>query len=187
MKDLKKNLQEKRYLYLVMAKKDPQAFAALYDLYVEKIFRFVLLKIDNREEAQDVTSEVFLKVWHYLIDAQKKDISSMSGLLYATARRLVIDTYRMRAKQKTCSIEYAETLVHNDGMEELAQKQEIATLLKSIKQLKQEYQEVVLLRYIDGMSLKEIAEILQKKPTNVRVLLHRAQKKLQSLYDDRLV
>jgi RNA polymerase sigma-70 factor, ECF subfamily len=185
MKDIKTILQEKRYLYLIITKKDPDAFGALYDLYIERIYRFILLKIDNREEAQDLTSDVFLKVWHYLIDGKKKDVGSFSGLVYTTARRVVIDTYRTRAKQKTCPIEYADTILYTDGVLNAENKQDAAQVLRSIKQLKQSYQEVLLLRYVDGLSMKEMAQILEKNHTNVRVLLHRATKKLQALYEQK--
>ena len=59
--------------------------------------------------------------------------------------------------------------------------QELEKLLLTIKQLKQEYQEVVLLRYVEEMSISEIAEILSKSTLNVRVTLHRAGKKLREL------
>jgi len=65
-------ITEKLLLLRVRTKKDPEAFATLYDMYAEKIFRFVRFKIDSREEAEDITSEVFLKVWNFLLEHQEQ-------------------------------------------------------------------------------------------------------------------
>jgi len=184
MTSLQQKIQEKRLLYRVLNKKDPEAYANLYDLYVEKIYRFVLFKVSSREEAEDITSDIFLKVWKYLIQKEGKDIESISGLLYRTARNAIIDHYRQRAKKQTCSIEGVEdTLSDNEqGRKVIELRQDADALLLAVRLLKQEYQEVILLRYIDEMSIAEIAAILGKKRTNIRVTLHRATKKLQEIF-----
>jgi len=98
-----RKLNEKKLVYSVRVKKDPSAFAELYDSYVEKIYRFVYFKINSKEEAEDIVSSVFLKVWTYLIEYTEKEIDSFSGLIYRVARNAIIDFYRERGAKQFAS------------------------------------------------------------------------------------
>lgn len=181
---VKRLFTEKFLLYKVQAHKSPDAFAELYDRYIEKIYRFIYLKLSDKEEAEDTTSEVFLKVWNYLIDPAHKDVQSFSGLVYKMARNAVIDVYRKRANRQEFSLSAAENLSDDDTIiEGIHAKHELTTILKKLKTLKTEYQEVVVLRYIDELSIPEMAEILGKNQTAVRVTLHRALKILKKLVE----
>ena len=186
MSNLKRSFQEKTLLHNIVKYKDSDAFATVYDAYISKIYRFVLFKVSSQEDAQDITSMVFLKAWSYLTDStQKKEmIKSISGLLYTIARNLVVDHYRERAKKQSYSIQdLSIDLASDTNVEEsFVKKQESITLIDSLKMLKQEYQEVLTLRYLDELSLKEISHVLGKTMVNVRVLLHRATKKLEEIH-----
>ena len=72
---------------------DEEAFGQLYDKYVDPIYRFILLRVSNPDEARDLTSEVFLKSWQYLSSAEKT-VDNFKALVYRVARNLVIDFYR---------------------------------------------------------------------------------------------
>lgn len=176
-----KSIDEKMLLYRIRTDRDPDAFTALYDLHVAAIYRFVFFKIGNREEAEDVVSDVFLKAWQYLT-AGEDDVRNVKPFLYSIARHAVIDIYRSRAKVRelplTESLPIADT---HDVAESFDQKQAVDKILNDIKKLKQEYQEVLFLRYVEELSLIEIAKVLGKGATNVRVLLHRAVKKLKDV------
>ncbi|MFA5211528.1 MAG: RNA polymerase sigma factor [Patescibacteria group bacterium] len=179
--------KEKILLHKVRENGDTQAFAELYDLYIEKIYRFVFLKVSNKEEAEDITSEVFLKVWNYLIseNASQKKIKSFSGLIYSIARNLVIDFYRKKINKNECLIEKIEEmnpeeLVGENKIENtLDLKYDINKVMIAIRELKKEYQELLLLKYIEELSVIEISEITGKGQTNIRVTLHRALKILK--------
>jgi len=179
---MKERLTEKILLYRVQVKQDKEAFAELYDRYIEKIFRFVYFKVSNRQEAEDVASEVFLKTWDYLTNSDTKKIDRFSSFIYQVARNKVIDIYRDRAKTQTCSLDDIETLPSDTTpFHTVSALQEKKELHAAIRQMKQQYQEAVILRYIDGLSIKEISVVIGKRPTAVRVMLHRAMKKLQEL------
>lgn len=172
---VKRLLTEKYLLYRVQAHKSPEAFAELYDRYISKIYRFVYLKLSNQEDAEDTTSEVFLKAWNYLIDPVNANVQSFSGLIYRMARNAVIDVYRKRANRQEFALVLAEELPADSSSLDLIHAQhELEDILKKLKTLKTEYQEVIVLRYIDELSIAEIADILGKKQTAVRVTLHRA-------------
>lgn len=174
--------EEKKLLYRVTTKKDADAYAKIYDHYVESIYRFIFFKVNNVHEAEDLTSEVFLKVWQYLISAKGQSVRHLRGLFYRTARNIVIDTYRERARKPVDSLDQAESLPDESITIGIEEKDAYRLLLISIKRLKQEYQEVLLLRYVEDMSISDMAVILDKKKAAVRVLLHRATKKLQSVH-----
>lgn len=171
-------IAEKILLYKVQVKHDPDAYAKLYDTYVKQIYRFVYFKVSSHEEAEDITSEVFLKAWHYL--QEKKEVKSFSGLLYRMARNAIIDVYRARAAKPEAQLN--EDVEVGDGGKwyaELTSKLEAEKVIQAIKKLKQEYQEVITLRYVDELTISEIAEITGKGAVATRVTLHRAITRLK--------
>lgn len=178
------SISENILLYKLKAHKDPEAFAALYDIYVKRIYRFVYFKVSSREEAEDITSEVFLKAWNYI--NENKEVKSFSGLLYKIARNCVVDLYRSKA-YKTDHVlisslpEGVEIGDKGKMVDSLQIQFEAEDLIKVIKKLKLEYQEVLTLRYVDELQIEEIAEITGKGNVSVRVTLHRALKKLKKL------
>ncbi|OGH71986.1 MAG: hypothetical protein A3C74_02465 [Candidatus Magasanikbacteria bacterium RIFCSPHIGHO2_02_FULL_44_13] len=184
MKDL---INEKLLLYKVRIKRDPEAYGLLYDLYVKKIYRFVFFKISSREEAEDLTSEVFLKAWNYLVENSEQEIRSFASFIYRIARNLVVDFYREKARRSSeLPLEAVIEIVAAAGAGEeqrLEVDGEIDEIMKVLKKMKLEYQEAVLLHYIEELSAGEVARILGKSQISVRVTLHRALKKLKELLE----
>lgn len=178
-------LNEKILIYKIITKRDTESYGQLYDLYVEKIYRFIYFKVQSKEDAEDITSEVFLKAWQYIIDKSPLAIESISGLLFSIARNAIIDWYRQKAKKPVVSIELiTEIASEKNELEALASTQEVNQMLELIKKLKQDYQEVLLLKYIEGLKVAEIAKVIGKSSINVRVLIHRATKKLKDLSEE---
>ncbi|MBU1131828.1 hypothetical protein KKC32_01060, partial [Patescibacteria group bacterium] len=98
------SLKEKYLIFKVRQNKDANAYGQLYDYYVDRIFRFILFKVATTEEAEDLTSEVFLKTWEYINNTGKK-IKNLNALLYKIARNKVIDYYRTKARHAVHSDE----------------------------------------------------------------------------------
>ncbi|HPL93424.1 MAG TPA: RNA polymerase sigma factor [bacterium] len=163
-----------------------EIYAELYDLFVDKIYRFVFFKVNNQEEAQDLTSDVFLRVWQYV--QEKKKVGNFKALLYQVAKNIVIDHYRKKSHSDVLTDEEIlrdiEDARGEDFVKEIEIKSEIKSLESFLKQLKAEYQEVLLLKYVEGYSNSEIAKILDKSTGSVRVLSHRALKILQNLISE---
>ncbi len=174
---------EELLLHRVQVKKDPDAFGALYDVYVKRIYRFVYFKVSSHEEAEDITADVFLKTWNYLQERKRQEIKSFGGLLYRIARNCIIDLYRSRAPGADWRIVEGEVEMGDGGRWYGAARDKIETeqILLCLKKLKQEYQEVITLRYVDELEIDEIAEITGKGKIAVRVTLHRALKKLRTM------
>lgn len=173
-------ISEKKLLYQLYTKKDPEAFAALYDLYIKRIYRFVYFKVSSHEEAEDVTSDVFLKAWNYL--QEHSEVKSFSGLLYRIARNSIIDLYRAKAAKPEARLN--EEFEVSDGGSwyvDVNDRVEVQRVLAALNKLKQEYKEVITLKYIDELDIDEIVEITGKGKIAIRVTLHRALKKLKDL------
>jgi RNA polymerase sigma-70 factor (ECF subfamily) len=153
-------------------------FSKIYDRFIEKIYRFILLKVNSKEVAQDLTSETFLKTWQFF---QENEIENFSAFLYQTARNLVIDHYRQKNKNQTASLEnYSSLPDPKQNLEEKIFKDlEMERVQKAISQLKPDYQDLIVWRYLEGFSLKEISQFLAKSEGATRVLLHRALKSLR--------
>lgn len=175
-------INEKRLLYRVLNNKNPEAFGELYDAYVARIYRFIFFKVTAKEEAEDVTSEVFLKTWNYLTQHKKQDVQSFSGLIYKVARNCLVDYYRHKSVKQECSIDtISEIGIYEEQYHNIAVEHEVSAILLVLKKLKREYQEIILLKYIEDLSIREIAEILDKSAVNARVTLHRAMRVLRKL------
>ncbi|MBU1045753.1 RNA polymerase sigma factor [Patescibacteria group bacterium] len=159
--------------------KKQKKFSKIYDNYVESIYRFISIKVSSQEIAEDLTSEVFLKTWKSF--QQEDKIKNPRAYLYTTARHLVIDFYRTNKEMRTISIEDTKEIEDMTAPIEAQEKQDAA--LEIVKQglnaLKEDYQNVVVWRYVDGLSIGEIAKILGKSKGATRVLLHRAMEQLK--------
>ncbi|EKD24145.1 MAG: RNA polymerase ECF-subfamily sigma factor [uncultured bacterium] len=164
---------------------DALAFGLLYDKYHEQIYRFVYLKVSHREEAEDITHHVFLNAWQNMGTYRDKGFP-FSSLLYQIARNKVIDHYR--TKKTTLDIEdlnEAEIPRHESTVEDSLHFQfQVTTVKTAIKQLKQEYQDIIIMRYVEELTPSEIARILKKPETTIRVLQHRAIKQLKALLNE---
>ena len=175
-------LKEKFLLFRIKAKKDPEAFGLIYDTYVKSIFRFIYFKVASTEQAEDLTSETFLKAWQYL--KEKREVPYLRALLYSIARSTVIDHYRRVACERgDVSMEDERASGLTDAaseklLREVETRFDTAQVIEKLRGLKDEYREVVIMKYLDEMTSGEIADALGKSATNVRVLLHRATKAL---------
>ena len=188
MKELE-NLEEKLILKRAL-NGEKEAFAEIYDFYVIRIFRFVYLKTSSKETAEDLTADTFLRCWKYIkekSESGKKEIvknNKIGSFLYRIARNLIIDHYR---KKKNMTVEISEeekeTIVDHkqDILAQIDRKQEIEELRKSLGHLNDDYQEILILRYVEDLSMAEIAEITEKKEGAIRVQLHRAVKALEKV------
>lgn len=160
--------------------KDTEAFAELYDGYVDRMYRFIYFKVDTAETAQDLVSQTFLNVWQHALEGKLKATQSFQALLYTTARHVVIDHYRKH--KPTAELTEAVQVVDESADPAAAVDAQLdrSAIEARLQNIKSEYQEVIVLHYLNDVSIKEIATIINKKPGTVRVTLHRALKALQS-------
>lgn len=167
-------------------------FSKIYDKYVDKIYRFVFLKVSSQEIAQDLTSETFLRGWRAFEKSinqkigTKSQIKNPQAFLYKIARNLVIDYYRERDRASIVSIEDKEIIDPGLNSEEKAfLDSDLRLISQSLAELKDDYQDIIIWHYVDGLSFREIAKILTKSEGSIRVMTHRALKDLREKIEER--
>lgn len=161
---------------------ESSAFGLLYDRYLSKIYRFVLLKVGHREEAEDLTHQVFLSAWEN-IGLFREEGLPISSWLYKIARNRIIDYYRTKRLNIPLDRMPEDISQAMEGVEDLDKKILLEKIYTSLHHLTDEQQEVVVLRFIEELSNKEIAQALDKNEIAVRVLQHRALKNLKKMLD----
>jgi len=87
---MKQGKFSENFLYTKIKQKDKESFMKAYDLYVDDIYRFISFKVKTKEEAEDISSQVFLKVWNHIRENSVKEFKTLRALLYTTARNTVI-------------------------------------------------------------------------------------------------
>lgn len=185
------NLVDRFLLYRIRTKRDPEAFAKIYDRHVEALYRFILLKVPSKEEAQDITAEAFTKVWQHVQTSQ--EITHIRGFLYRVARNLIVDFYRQRRftqlglEDVTSEGDFPSSpqgvCLHDEGREKavVEARAELSLIADSLGKLKDDYRDILTLRLIDRLSFHDIGKILEKSTGNVRVMYHRALKALKAI------
>jgi RNA polymerase sigma-70 factor (ECF subfamily) len=160
-----------------------KTFEHIYNQYIDKIYRFVFIKVSSRETAEDLCSETFSRFWQEL--KQGKNIENPCAFLYHVARNLIIDHYRTKPRIQLASVEGAQIIDPGVNLEqEQLLKSDLDTIKAGLARLKQDEQDIIIWRYLDELSIPEIAKMLDKTETAVRVALHRALKTLKLSLSD---
>lgn len=160
----------------VFTARDGQAYGELYDLYADRIRKFLFFKLPRKEDAEDLLHETFLRAWEYMTSSLVEDVGA---LLFRIARNLIADFYRK--KRPEALTEALEASLQDESDIERATDSQLAgeKVLETLRGMKDEYQEVLVMRYLSEMEIDEIAVALTKTPNNIRVLLHRAKAALK--------
>ena len=152
-------------------------FSKIYDEHIVGIYRFCYLKVSSQDLAEDLSSEVFLRFWKKL---SVSNIDNYRAFLYGVARNVIADHYRKR-HIPTVSLErnVLDIAEDSDFADTLAVSSDMEQVRKALAELNDEYQNLVIWRYLDELSISEIAQIEGKSEEGVRVGLHRALKQLR--------
>ncbi len=161
---------------------DTDAFGNLYLLYLDAIYRYVYFRTGNTNDAEDLTEQVFLKAWEAL-PSYKQCGNPFTSWLYCIAHNMVVDHYR---RQKlVVSVPLLEkgddAGKQSTALERIIEAEEVAALVTAIAQLPEEQQQVIILRFVEGLSHAEVARIVDKSEGACRVIQHRALAALNQL------
>ncbi|MEJ2305305.1 MAG: RNA polymerase sigma factor [Anaerolineales bacterium] len=168
---------------IVLAKDgEADAFGELYERYVQTIFRFVYVRLDDRRDAEDLTEEVFLRVWQSLPNYREQGVPFLA-FLFRIARNAVIDFYRSSkssAHQESIEDNPLQDLRSDPGEQAITnlEHQELRRILDTMRE---DYRMVLVLRFLSELSPEETAQVMGRSTGAVRVLQHRALAALRSI------
>ncbi len=153
-------------------------FSKIYDQNLNSIYRFIYFKVNSEPLAEDLCSETFLRAWKALNREDKhfeNGFRNPRAFLYQIARNLVIDYYKQKDRTQTVSIDNVVLADQSPSLEEKAAVQsDFNNIVLAMKDLRQEYQDIIIWDYIEDLSYKEIAKITNKSYGATRVMIHRA-------------
>ena len=162
---------------------DKQAFGVLYENYMDQIYRYIYYRVANSFEAEDLTENVFLNAWQAMPKLATKDesLQNFRAWLYRIAHNVVVDHHR--SNNPAISLDEALSLSDPTAGPESATQanQDSQQLAAAINNLEPNLQQVLVCRFINQLSHSETAEIMKIEPGYVRVLRHRALKKMAEL------
>lgn len=157
-------------------------FSEAYEEYADAIFRHCAYRCFDRERAKELMQEVFMKTWDYLVSG--KDIDNVQAFLYKTANNILIDEARRTKKRTVVSYEdMAEAgfdIEGEDGRDQ-ATVFDAKAVAHILHELEEPYRTAVIMRYIDELKPKEIAELLNETVNVVSVRINRGMKMLTKI------
>lgn len=147
---------------------DAEAFAQLYDVCVERVYRYVYFRVTDDATAEDLTSQVFLKAWENL-NKYKPNGSPFIAWLYTIARNLVIDHYRTH-KETVPLVEVVAITDHRSPDEEVEGRFDLQAMRDALQFLTEDQRQVLILKFIAGLRNEDIAKMMNKREGAIRAL-----------------
>ncbi|MDD5110893.1 MAG: sigma-70 family RNA polymerase sigma factor [Patescibacteria group bacterium] len=152
--------------------KNEHAFIAAYEKYADAIFRYCYFRVYERETAKELVQETFFRAWRHV--AEGNEIRQLRAFLYATARHCIIDYHRKRKETSLDALQERGFEPAADGIAQHLQiRLDLDRAVAIMRQLDEPYREAVLLRYVDGLTPREIAEITGDSVNVISVRIHR--------------
>lgn len=160
---------------------DAEAFGVLYERHLDAIYRYIYFRVETEVVAEDLTEETFVRAWEAL-PGFKVGQHPFTSWLYRIAHNLVIDHRRKRSPLSLPEIEFDLETGSDDLPEQIvSQTEDISELRRAVQQLDEEAQQIILMRFVEGLSHREVARIIGKTEGATRVAQHRALDKLHKL------
>ena len=175
-------MQDEQSLVRRAQEQDKEAFAELYEAYFDKIYRYIVMKIGDRTEAEDMTQQVFLKAMKSLPD-YKRTNAPFSAWLYRIAHNQTVDHFRKSGRHQSC--ELTEEITPSDPSEnperQTELKMDLEHLVAAAKKLTKAQRDVITLRFTSDLPIAEVARIMGKSEGAVKALQHSAVASLKRI------
>jgi RNA polymerase sigma-70 factor, ECF subfamily len=164
------------------AKTDKEAFGQLYERYVDRIYSYIYYRTGNNHDAEDLTARVFFRAMQHIGNYREQGVP-FSAWLYRIAHNLVANWYRDQNRRKIISLEdVSQWRLGQDTPETAVQLlEDKEALLTVIRRLPADRQELLILKFVDGLPNAEIGAIMGRSEGAIKSLYHRA---LLSLRDE---
>ena len=166
-------MQDEESLVRRAQQRDQEAFAQLYESNFDKIYRYVVLRIGNETEAEDMTQQVFLNALQSISSFRWKGVP-FSAWLFRIAHNQVVDYLRKKTRQATESLDESLVISKSDPQLVVEQRLDIEQLILATKRLTKAQQEVIALRFVSELSTAQVAKVMGKSQGAIKALQHSA-------------
>lgn len=172
-----------------MARKPPEniekLFLDAYENYADAIFRHCALRTGDRDVGKDIMQDAFLKTWEYLNKGQ--EVENMRAFLYKVANNLLMDLFRRNKRRTVTSLEtlQEEGFDIPDKAPTPARIFEATQVMDTVSQIEEPYRTAVVMRFVDDLQPREIADLLEVSPNVASVRIHRGLKLLEDILKGR--
>ncbi|MDB4978060.1 MAG: polymerase sigma factor, sigma-70 family [Candidatus Peribacteria bacterium] len=153
-------------------------FEEAYEKYSDAIFRHCYFRVFDREQGKELMQEAFMRAWTYLADG--KTVDNMRAFLYRIANNLIIDYVRKKKEISLDDLQMKGIDPGYDATAEMQRRVDESSIMANLVYLEKDYREALVMRYIDGLSPAEIAQVLGESANTISVRLHRGLKQLRS-------
>ena len=144
----------------------------------EPLYRYIYIRCGyNRELAEDITQDVFVKAWEKR-ETFNPNRSTLKNWIYIIARNHIIDFYRKKKIVGSSFNEEIEESIKQQGVS-LEDELLLEDILKNLNRLNEKEKEVIVLRYVQDLDIRDVAQIIGKSENTTKVMIHRALKKLK--------
>jgi RNA polymerase sigma-70 factor (ECF subfamily) len=167
-------VQDEKNLVHKARQGDKVAFAELYESHFDKIYRYMVVKIGNKAEAEDMTQQVFIRAYESIGSYQWQGIP-FSAWLFRIAHNQIVDFVRKASKKPTVPLDESLPIVGDSNPQrEVEVKLNMEQVTMAARQLTKAQREVISLRFAGGLSISEVASAMQKSEGAIKALQHSA-------------
>ena len=163
---------------------DKDAFGLIYERHVDRIYSYIFYRTGNVNDAEDLTARVFQRAMHHIINYTDRGVP-FSAWLYRIAHNLVANWHRDRSRRQEIPLSDAPLVAKGDHPESaLVRTEEEESLLRIIRGLPGDRQQLLILKFVEHLSNAEIGEIMGRSEGAVKSLYHRTLLTLRDEVDD---
>ena len=182
-KDLTK--EDEKKILIEAAQGSDEAFGVLYDTYIDRIYNYIYYRTGNVHDAEDLTARVFQRAMKHIVNYEDRGVP-FSAWLYRIAHNLVANWHRDRSRKQEIAITEKMSLPARDEHPEttLMRTEKQDALLRIIRTLPPNRQQLLILKFVEGYSNAEIGEIMSRSEGAVKSLYHRTLLALRDQVDD---
>ena len=176
----------KEMQWVKYAQKDPRGFEPLYNKYYEQIFRYIYQRMDDKELAYDITSQVFLKALNNISKYEFRGVPFASWL-YRIAKSELYQSFRDKKATRTINVESMSMYEMIEDMEEDRTEENRDMLISLINKMSDEDVQMIELRFFERRSFREIGELLDVSENNAKVKCHRVVQRMKRLLNEKIL
>jgi RNA polymerase sigma-70 factor, ECF subfamily len=159
---------------------DQQALAAVYDWYLPRVYRYILSRLGDVAEAEDLTEDIFLRMLGAIADYKRTGVP-FSAWLFRIARNHLVSYYRKNGNRKADALQETMADSRPDPASIVETQLMLGEVAQAVQRLPDAQRDVIALRFSVGLSIAETAQVLGKRQGNVKALQHKAVTRLQKI------